>query len=72
MVPAGTLSFGVGVYCACAAFCIALLMFRRYAGDFAELGGRKKPALITATLFVLMWCIYVLLSSLQVYGHISI
>ena len=72
-VEAGSLAFSVVIYTATAVICIALLMTRRYLGVFgkAELGGPKVPKIICAIFLIFLWIFYVVLSSLQAYGHIS-
>lgn len=72
-VQAGALSFSVVVYSACALVCIVVLMMRRYLKVFgkAELGGRKGLKIACAVFFISMWVLYIVLSSLQAYGHIK-
>lgn len=71
-VQAGSLSFSVIIYTICACICIALLMVRRYVPVFgrAELGGPFAFKLMTFIILVVLWVLYILLSSLQAYGHI--
>ena len=72
-VPAGSLGFSVVVYTVLAIFALALLLVRRYVPLFgsAELGGPQVPKMVTGVIFIVMWVIYVLLSSLQAYGAID-
>jgi solute carrier family 8 (sodium/calcium exchanger) len=62
VVPAGNLGFSVVVFSCCCCTCIAILYARRllYGG---ELGGPKKPQIITALIFVLLWITYITLAS---------
>ena len=52
---------------------IALLMIRRVSGLFgrAELGGPTFGRYLTAFIMILLWGIYITLSTLQVYGYID-
>jgi solute carrier family 8 (sodium/calcium exchanger) len=68
-VPAGTLGFSVTVFCVEAVICISVILLRRkYAGG--ELGGPRNLKVGTAVFFVLLWLIYIILSSLKAYNHI--
>ena len=73
MVPVGSLGFGVVVYVIGATICIGFLLLRRFTPCMgrAELGGPPVPKYITSGLFLIIWVVYVLLSSLQAYDHIS-
>lgn len=66
-VPAGTLSFSVIVYSACAVTALALLMIRRFSSFFgnAELGGPKGPKIGSGIIFIFLWILYIVLSALQ-------
>jgi len=71
-VPAGSLAFSVTIYTICAVVCIVVLMVKRYlpALGAAELGG--PPAKYPIGIFLIsMWVLYIVLSSLQAYGHIE-
>ena len=72
-VKAGDLSFSVALYTITAILGIMILMARRYIGFLgkAELGGPVLWKWVTFVLLIGMWMMYVLLSSLQVYGHIN-
>ncbi|XP_073141262.1 magnesium/proton exchanger-like isoform X2 [Henckelia pumila] len=63
------LSFSLLVFFATSAGCIGVLVFRRITLG-AELGGPKFWAWITSVYFILLWLIFVVLSSLRVYGII--
>eukprot|EP01059_Diplonema_ambulator_P008437 TRINITY_DN18068_c0_g1_i1.p1 TRINITY_DN18068_c0_g1~~TRINITY_DN18068_c0_g1_i1.p1 ORF type:complete len:748 (+),score=264.15 TRINITY_DN18068_c0_g1_i1:285-2246(+) len=68
IVPAGSLGFGVTVFTICGVVAIAILFALRFIQG-GELGGPlRKP--ISAFL-VTLWLMYIVLSSLQEYGHIS-
>uniref|UniRef100_A0A1W7RA49 Sodium/calcium exchanger 3 n=1 Tax=Hadrurus spadix TaxID=141984 RepID=A0A1W7RA49_9SCOR len=72
-VNAGTLGFSVGIYSGAAFICLCLLMMRRFMKCFGsgELGGPGTMAKITALIMVLLWIMYILLSSLEAYGYIK-
>lgn len=72
-MTAGALGFSVIIYTITAVICVALLMARRYMGIFGrgELGGVKSLKIVSFVVLVFLWVMYILLSSLQAYGHIS-
>lgn len=72
VVPAGSLGFSVTIFCIFALFAIALLVLRRKpALGGGELGGpRASIKWGSAIFFLLLWLIYVLLSSLENYCYI--
>ncbi|OAF66404.1 hypothetical protein A3Q56_05834 [Intoshia linei] len=72
-VDVGTLNTSVIIYTCMAIMCIVLLFVRRYVGLFgrAELGGTSPWKYIFAAFFVLLWIIYILVSSLQAYEYIA-
>jgi solute carrier family 8 (sodium/calcium exchanger) len=62
VVMGGDLGFSVAVFSICALVCIFILEWRRkFLGG--ELGGPQKAKYITAVLMVLLWLIYIILSS---------
>ncbi|PIN07211.1 Ca2+/Na+ exchanger NCX1 [Handroanthus impetiginosus] len=65
----GGLSFSLLVFFATSVGCIGVLVFRRLTLG-AELGGPKKWAWVTCIYFMLLWLIFVVLSSLRVSGLI--
>lgn len=65
-VPAGDLSFGVAVYLVTAVITLGVLVIRRFKLG-GELGGNNRPKYATAILLLLLWFVYVLLSSLKAY-----
>lgn len=70
-VPEGTLGFSVGVYTAVSLICLALIVSRRYLTFFgkAELGGPRSRAFMCSVFMIFLWFLYILLSSLEAYGH---
>ncbi|XP_076305676.1 sodium/calcium exchanger 3-like isoform X2 [Tachypleus tridentatus] len=71
-VSTGSLTFSVGLYSAASFICITILMIRRFARVFGkgELGGPSTMAWSTFAVLIIMWFLYILLSSLQAYGHL--
>ena len=66
-VPAGSLSFSVAVFCACAVMCLSTLLFRRVVFG-AELGARTPGAShhkLTSVFFAALWFFYVAMSIIQ-------
>jgi len=72
-VQSGSLGFSVLLYSITAILAIILLMIRRKMNIFgnAELGGTVTPKYVSAIILVLLWFVYVLLSSLQAYEIIT-
>ena len=70
-VEAGSLGFSVVVFCIAAVIAIALMMLRRNKKVGGELGGAKSFKLPTSLFLVLLWIMYIILSSLQTYCHIK-
>lgn len=69
-VQAGSLGFSVTVFCILAVICIAVMMLRRVKRVGGELGGPRNIKRATSGFMFLLWIIYIILSSLQYYGHI--
>ncbi|EGB06591.1 hypothetical protein AURANDRAFT_28918, partial [Aureococcus anophagefferens] len=67
IVPAGNLGLSVGVFVFCACTCLGVLAYRRKAYG-AELGGDRTMANRHATLFVMLWFLYVAMSILASEG----
>ena len=67
-----SLSFSVTIFTICAFLTISGLMLRRVTAFFgnAELGGPTTAKYLTGAVFVGFWMIYVLMASLNAYGHI--
>merc|ERR1711871_1810921 len=61
---AGDLGLSVIVFCACATVCIGTIYIRRFAG-LGELGGTEASKKATTALFLGLWLVYVLISSLK-------
>jgi len=72
--PAGSLAFSVVIYTVCALICIGLILARRNLSFFGnvELGGPTVPKVFSGCFLFFLWILYVLLSSLQAYGHINV
>lgn len=70
-VNPGSLAFSVTVFTVMALFCVLVLLYRRRPNvSAAELGGPRTAKLITFFLFLSVWFIYILLSSLEAYCHV--
>ncbi|CAG2169985.1 unnamed protein product [Oppiella nova] len=72
VVDPGNLSFSVTIFCISAFVCAAVLLMRRTAAVGGELGGPMIYKLPTTILFVALWLIYVVLSSLEAYPKVTI
>jgi len=71
-VPAGSLGFSVTIFTLCAVVTVIIIMLRRYIPLFGgELGGPKVPKVICGVTLICIWVLYIVLSSLQAYEHIS-
>lgn len=69
---AESLGFSVVIFCIFAIVCIVILMVRRFFPSIgAELGGPMMYRIPTAIMFVFLWVLYIVLSSLVSYGHID-
>lgn len=62
-VPAGALVPSVIIYCICALCCVSILLVRRQVHG-GELGGPQWSKWATSGVLVLLWCLYVTLSSI--------
>jgi len=73
VVEAGSLGFSVTLYTICAILAVVLIFTRRFVPLFgnAELGGNKVMKYVSGGFLVLLWVLYVTLSSLQSYGKIT-
>ncbi|XP_008173267.2 sodium/calcium exchanger 2 [Chrysemys picta bellii] len=69
-VQTGTLAFSVTLFTIFAFVCISVLMYRRRPSIGGELGGPRPAKLLTAGLFLGLWFLYILFSSLEAYCHI--
>ena len=69
---ADSLGFSVVIFCIFAIICIVILMVRRFVPFIgAELGGPMKYKIITSAIFIFLWILYIILSSLVSYEHID-
>ncbi|XP_053489167.1 sodium/calcium exchanger 1b isoform X1 [Ictalurus furcatus] len=70
-VEPGSLAFSVTLFTIFAFICVATLMYRRRPDIGGELGGPRTAKVLTTMLFVSLWLIYILFSSLEAYCHIK-
>lgn len=68
-VSAGDLGFSVGIFTAVALIAHAILLARRMSPTlgYGELGGPSKFANTSALIFVFLWFVYIIMSSLKSY-----
>ncbi|XP_035522805.1 solute carrier family 8 member 4a [Morone saxatilis] len=70
-VDPGSLAFSVTLFTIMALVCVMVLLYRRRPSvSNGELGGPRTPKLITFFMFLSLWFIYILLSSLEAYCHV--
>ncbi|XP_050807417.1 sodium/calcium exchanger 1 isoform X10 [Gopherus flavomarginatus] len=70
-VSPGTLAFSVTLFTIFAFISVGVLLYRRRPEIGGELGGPRTAKLLTTSLFVLLWLLYILFSSLEAYCHIQ-
>ncbi|KAM4867755.1 sodium/calcium exchanger 1 isoform 1-T1 [Thomomys bottae] len=70
-VSPGTLAFSVTLFTIFAFINVGVLLYRRRPEIGGELGGPRTAKLVTTSLFVLLWLVYILFSSLEAYCHIK-
>ncbi|XP_028274734.1 sodium/calcium exchanger 2b [Parambassis ranga] len=70
-VDPGSLAFSVTLFTIFAFICMAVLLFRRRPSIGGELGGPRVSRLLTSLLFLGLWFLYILFSSLEAYCHIN-
>ncbi|XP_060042915.1 sodium/calcium exchanger 1 [Erinaceus europaeus] len=70
-VSPGTLAFSVTLFTIFAFINVGVLLYRRRPEIGGELGGPRTAKLLTSSLFVLLWLLYILFSSLEAYCHIK-
>nr|XP_046257047.1 sodium/calcium exchanger 1b isoform X3 [Scatophagus argus] len=70
-VDPGTLAFSVTLFTIFAFICVAVLMYRRRPEIGGELGGPRTSKVLTTMLFISLWLLYILFSSLEAYCHIQ-
>ncbi|XP_045071966.1 sodium/calcium exchanger 1-like isoform X1 [Coregonus clupeaformis] len=68
-VDPGSLAFSVTLFTIFAFICVGVLMYRRRPSIGGELGGPRTPKILTTMLFVSLWLLYIVFSSLEVYCH---
>ncbi|XP_042355466.1 sodium/calcium exchanger 1-like [Plectropomus leopardus] len=70
-VDPGSLAFSVTLFTVMAFVCVLVLLYRRRPSvSGGELGGPRTPKLLTFFMFLSLWFIYILLSSLEAYCHV--
>uniref|UniRef100_A0A1I7UMD4 DUF202 domain-containing protein n=1 Tax=Caenorhabditis tropicalis TaxID=1561998 RepID=A0A1I7UMD4_9PELO len=68
VVSTGSLAFSVTMFLIGSVVCVALLQYRRFNRKInGELGGPTSWRLISAAIFVAVWLLYILLSTLEAY-----
>ncbi|KAM8952647.1 sodium/calcium exchanger 2 [Pelodytes ibericus] len=70
-VKAGSLAFSVTLFTIFAFISISVLLYRRRPHIGGELGGTRLSKTLTAMLFIGLWLLYILFSSLEAYCHIK-
>ncbi|MBN3312804.1 NAC1 protein, partial [Atractosteus spatula] len=70
-VDPGTLAFSVTLFTIFAFICVGVLLYRRRPEIGGELGGPRTPKILTTMLFVSLWLLYILFSSLEAYCHVK-
>ncbi|XP_077438254.1 sodium/calcium exchanger 1b isoform X1 [Vanacampus margaritifer] len=70
-VDPGKLAFSVTLFTIFAFICVAMLMYRRRPEIGGELGGPRTAKALTTMLFISLWLLYILFSSLEAYCHIQ-
>ncbi|KAJ3610657.1 hypothetical protein NHX12_022749 [Muraenolepis orangiensis] len=70
-VDPGTLAFSVTLFTIFAFICVGVLMYRRRPDIGGELGGPRTAKVLTTMLFVSLWLLYILFSSLEAYCHVK-
>ncbi|KAM9811965.1 sodium/calcium exchanger 2b [Syngnathus typhle] len=70
LVKPGSLAFSVTLFTVFAFICMGVLLFRRRPSIGGELGGSRQSRILTSLLFLGLWFLYILFSSLEAYCHI--
>ncbi|XP_072166880.1 sodium/calcium exchanger 1-like [Diadema setosum] len=71
-VEPGSLGFSVTIFSVFAVIAITILLLRRrMPGIGGELGGPRTPKIVSSAIFVTLWLLYLILSSLEAYGFIK-
>lgn len=71
IIKAGSLGFSVTLFCILAVACITVMLMRRVKRVGGELGGPPLYKYLSASFMFSLWIIYIVVSSLQYYGHIT-
>ncbi|XP_016097997.1 sodium/calcium exchanger 2b isoform X1 [Sinocyclocheilus grahami] len=71
LVDPGSLAFSVTLFTIFAFICMGVLLFRRRPSIGGELGGPRVSHLLTTLLFLGLWLLYIIFSSLEAYCHIE-
>ncbi|XP_070696778.1 sodium/calcium exchanger 1b [Pempheris klunzingeri] len=70
-VDPGTLAFSVTLFTIFAFISVGTLLYRRRPEIGGELGGPRTAKVLTTMLFISLWLLYILFSSLEAYCHIQ-
>uniref|UniRef100_UPI0037E8551E sodium/calcium exchanger 1b isoform X2 n=1 Tax=Semicossyphus pulcher TaxID=241346 RepID=UPI0037E8551E len=70
-VDPGRLAFSVTLFTIFAFISVGTLMYRRRPEIGGELGGPRTSKVLTTMLFISLWLLYILFSSLEAYCHIQ-
>ncbi|MGH0154669.1 UNVERIFIED_CONTAM: hypothetical protein FKN15_038984 [Acipenser sinensis] len=70
-VEPGSLAFSVTLYTVLAFVVMGVLLWRRGPSVGGELGGPRPARVLTCTLFLGLWLLYVLFSSLEAYCYVN-
>ncbi|KAJ7995222.1 hypothetical protein DPEC_G00242300 [Dallia pectoralis] len=70
-VDPGSLAFSVTLFTIFAFICMGVLLFRRRPSIGGELGGPRTARIVTSLLFLGLWFLYILFSSLEAYCHVT-
>ncbi|XP_041035433.1 sodium/calcium exchanger 1-like isoform X2 [Carcharodon carcharias] len=70
-VDPGTLAFSVTLFTIFAFVAVSVLLYRRRSHIGGELGGTHRGKILTCTMFVSLWLLYVVFSALEAYCHIK-
>lgn len=67
-----SLAYSVTIFCSCAGVAILVMLLRRRpAFGGGELGGPAKTKYPTVVLFIFLWLLYVVMSSLEAYDVVE-
>ncbi|XP_067101798.1 LOW QUALITY PROTEIN: sodium/calcium exchanger 2-like [Osmerus mordax] len=71
LVDPGSLAFSVTLFTIFAFVSMGVLLFRRRPSIGGELGGPRGARIVTSLLFLGLWFLYILFSSLEAYCHVE-